>query len=225
MGNEFDEIRARQRSNSNRQLTPIVAASVLLVAISVFIMTLVAESQGVTTTDSSASAEEFLKRGEEYADVHDYDRALANYNLAIKLKPDYAEAYNNRGHAYYWKGDSTRAITDFTRAIELRPSYPNAYNNRGAAYMASGSADKAIPDFDYALKLKPGFRNAHVNRANAYLRIGHIGLALDDFHRAGMHPERFVAKVGGVILLVVLTGVAMVYRRKRVRELMSGSIR
>src|SRR5262245_26029458 len=31
------------------------------------------------------------------------DRAIANYNKAIELKPDYAEAYNNRGVAYHGK--------------------------------------------------------------------------------------------------------------------------
>lgn len=169
---------------------------------------------GAGTAPSCGAAQQYLKHGEERAGAHDYDGAIAAYERAMQLKPDYAEAYNDRGHAYYWKGDGARAIADFTRAIELRPVYPNAYNNRGAAYMASGNAAKAILDFDRALALKPDFRNAYVNRANAHLRLRHVRQALGDFHRAGMHPERALVVAGGAILLMILAGAAVLARRK-----------
>ena len=60
----------------------------------------------------------------------DFDRAIADFNRAIELKPDYAEAYNNRGNAYSDKGDFDHAIADFSKAIELKPDFPIAYNNR-----------------------------------------------------------------------------------------------
>jgi tetratricopeptide (TPR) repeat protein len=158
----------------------------------------------------------YLRRGEVSAGAHEYDRAIADYNMAIQLKPDYAEAYNDRGFAYYLKGNGERAIADYTRAIELRPDYPKAYNSRGVVYMAGGyGRAKAVADFDRAIALKPDFRYAYINRANARL-FRHPWLALDDFHRAGMHPERLVAMLGGAILVVV-AGIAMV-RRTRVRR-------
>jgi tetratricopeptide (TPR) repeat protein len=114
------------------------------------------------------TAEDCLKRGEERAGRHDFDDAISDYNRALRLKSDCAEAYNDRGQSYYGKGEYDKAIAAFSRAIELRPAYPNAFNNRGAAYMASGiSRNRAIADFDQALMLKPDFRNAYVNRANA----------------------------------------------------------
>jgi tetratricopeptide (TPR) repeat protein len=146
--------------------------------------------------------QEFLQRGENRAGAHDWKSALADYNMALQLKPDYAEAYNDRGHAYYWTGDYPRAIAGFTRAIELRPNYHNAFNNRGAAYMASGGhSGRALADFDQAIQLKPDFRNAYVNRANAR-GLRHLSQALDDFHRAGMHPEWTAAWVGTALLLL-----------------------
>lgn len=169
-------------------------------------------------TEPLADAEAYLKRGEAFADAHKYDEAIADYNMAIRLRPDYAEAYNDRGHAYHWKGgNADRAIADFTRAIELRPNYPTAYNNRGVVYMAGGDAAKGIPDFDRALELNPNFRNAYVNRGNARLRLLRVGAALDDFHRAGMYPERVVAMLGAVLLAVVGIFVA-VARRNRLRS-------
>jgi len=47
------------------------------------------------------------------------DRAIRDYNKAIELKPDCAEAYNNRGNAYEKKGEYERAKEDYRKACEL----------------------------------------------------------------------------------------------------------
>ena len=173
-------------------------------------------AQASAAPQSVDEPEFYLKRGETLSSSHEYDRAIADYTTAIHLKPDYAEAYNDRGFAYYLKGDGERAIADFTRAIELRPNYPKAYNSRGVAYMSHGyGAAKSVPDFDRAIALKPDFRYAYINRANARL-LSHPSLALQDFHRAGMYPERTVAKVGLTILALII-GIAWI-RRMRARR-------
>jgi tetratricopeptide (TPR) repeat protein len=188
-----------------------------LLAYGMALRVLTAQSGGIAGTRTTVEAEDYLRRGEAAAASRDFDQAIADYNTAIRLRPDYAEAYNDRGHAYHWKGGNfDRAIADFTRAIELRPNYPTAYNNRGVVYLSSGHAARGIPDFDRALELNPNFRNAYVNRANARLRLLRIGAALDDFHRADMYPEQSVAILGGGLLLAV-AGIVVV-RRTRSRR-------
>jgi tetratricopeptide (TPR) repeat protein len=188
----------------SRRFTIVLAAQVLLAALAV-----------------GQTAQEYLQRGEERAGAHQWKDAFAEYNRALQLNPDYAEAYNDRGHAYYWTGDYPKAIADFTRAIELRPNYPTAFNNRGAAYMASGKHrgdPRTIADFDQAIKLKPDFRNAYVNRANATLGSNWRG-ALDDFHRAGMYPERTAAKAGaGLLVLAGIGTFGLVRLRRRLAQ-------
>ena len=202
-------IRYRQLSG----LCSIVAGSALMMSV-VGIIEL--RSQTVPPTKSSVDAEFYLKRGEDFSGVQQYDRAIADYTTAIELKPDYAEAYNDRAFAYYLKGDFDRAITDYTRAIELRPNYPKAYNSRGVVYMAGGYGKaKSVPDFDRAIELKPDFRYAYINRANARL-FSHPLLALQDFHRAGMHPERTVAILASV-LMGAIAFTFLVLRRRRIR--------
>ena len=56
-----------------------------------------------------------------YGDKGDYDRAIADYDEAIRLDPRYAVAYYNRGVAYCDKGDYDRAIADYNEAIRLDP--------------------------------------------------------------------------------------------------------
>lgn len=189
-----------------------VAAGILAVQS----QTVVPPARTVPPAGAASGAEFYLARGEESAGTHDYDGAIADYDTAIQLKPDYAEAYNDRGFAYYLKGNAERAIADYTRAIELRPNYPKAYNSRGVVYMAHGyGGAKAVADFDRAIALKPDFRYAYINRANARL-VRHPWLALDDFHRAGMSPERRVSILGGAIL-VLAVGIAL-FRRTRTRK-------
>ena len=43
------------------------------------------------------SAEAYMNRGEEFLNSGDYDGAIENFNLAIKLDPNYAKAYYYRG--------------------------------------------------------------------------------------------------------------------------------
>ena len=51
----------------------------------------------------------------------DYDKAIAECSGAIRLDPNYAEAYYKRGLAYGNEGDYDKAIADYTEAIRLDP--------------------------------------------------------------------------------------------------------
>ena len=95
----------------------------------------------------------YFYRGTAYNLKGDYDHAIADYNQAIQLQPNFAEAYKNRGNAHAAKGDTDRAITDFDRAIQLQPDYAGAYLDRGFAYVEKGEKEKATADFKKVLEL------------------------------------------------------------------------
>ena len=108
-------------------------------------------------------AEAFNNRGVGYRLKSDYERALADYNQAIKLNAKFAAAYNNRGVAYDKKGEYDRAILDYEQAIKLKPS-AEGYFNRGNAQLGKGHYDHAIDDYNQAIKLKADFAPAFDNR-------------------------------------------------------------
>ena len=67
------------------------------------------------------AAERACANGEEMMKKGDYDKAIANYNEAIRLDPKLARAFNNRGFAYYGKREYDKAIADCSEAIRLDP--------------------------------------------------------------------------------------------------------
>jgi len=115
-------------------------------------------------------ASAYFNRGVAYGYKGDFDRAVRDFDQAIKLDPNEAIPLNNRGSAYYQIGQVDRAIQDFDLAIKLNPNYPDALNNRGLAYISQGQYDRAIQDFDQVLKLDPKDADAIRNRAMAITR-------------------------------------------------------
>ena len=85
--------------------------------------------------------------------MREYDRAIADYTEAIRIKPDLAETFYNRGYTYAEKGEHDRAIPDYTEAIRIKSDFAEAYYNRGVAHEKPGDHDRAAVDYAKAHKL------------------------------------------------------------------------
>ena len=66
----------------------------------------------------------FNNRGEAYYRKGQFDRAIEDYDAAIRLKPNDFIAFNNRGKAYARKGQDNRPIHDKDTPIPHTPNYP-----------------------------------------------------------------------------------------------------
>jgi tetratricopeptide (TPR) repeat protein len=60
----------------------------------------------------------------------DHDRAIADYDEAIRLEPNNASAYAGRGRVFEKKGDPRRALADFNKALTLQSDLPGAIAGR-----------------------------------------------------------------------------------------------
>ena len=109
---------------------------------------------------------------------------VSAYGEAIRLKPDFAEAYSNRGSAKADLGQYEAAVADYDEAIRLKPDFANAYNSRGVAKARLGQYEAAVADFDEAIRLKPDFAEAYSNRSSAKADLGQYEAAVADYDEA-----------------------------------------
>lgn len=149
---------------------------------------LIDETRGTALEKYSA----YLGRARAYVVQQDWDRAIADFNLAISLllNPQYSIPYNGRGLAYSKKGDQRKAIADFTEAISLNGSYANAYNNRGIAQVELGNFDQAIADLKMSVRLSESNANFYNELAWAHFRArrASAGLPYAD-HALRLNPN------------------------------------
>ena len=114
-------------------------------------------------------------------DLKQYKEAIADFDKAIELNPEDAEAYYNRGSAKDDLKQHKEAIADYDKAIELNPKFSAAYNNRGVVKGKLKQHKEAIADFDTVIKLKPEDAQAYYNRGLAYREVGKKEEADADF--------------------------------------------
>ena len=85
----------------------------------------------------------------------DYERAITDFDHAIRANPNFAFAYNGRGSAYANRREYERAIADFDAAIRIDPQYAWAFYNRGRAKQLSGDGTGGEADIATAKRSIP----------------------------------------------------------------------
>ena len=85
--------------------------------------------------------------------TYSYDEAIDDINKAIKLYPEFAEAYFNRANLMAISGKLPEAYDDYTRAIELNANMGEAYYNRGLVQILMKDTRKGCLDLSKAGEL------------------------------------------------------------------------
>ena len=129
-------------------------------------------------------ANQKLAEGNKLAHKKDYQGSIFKYSEAIKLDPDYVEAYNNRGVSYYDLENYKDAIADYNKVIQLNPNYATAYNNRGLIYEDIGDYKQALADYSRAIQLDPNDAIFYNNCGNAYSKLQNYKLSIIKYNKA-----------------------------------------
>jgi tetratricopeptide (TPR) repeat protein len=124
------------------------------------------------------------KRGMGWGQKKDYDKAIKEFDAAIRIDPNYPAALVGRGFAWHNKQEMDKAIRDYNEAIRLDPTYVDAFAARGCAWHIKREFDKAIEDYDEAIRLDPGNGNTFFNRGTAWGQIREHDKAIKDLNEA-----------------------------------------
>ncbi|HUB67574.1 MAG TPA: tetratricopeptide repeat protein [Candidatus Methylacidiphilales bacterium] len=112
------------------------------------------------------------------------DEAIAQFQKALKLEPDYPEAHNNLGDALLREGQVNEATEQFQDALKINPQFADAHYDLGLALAHRGEIDEGIGQFQEALKIDPLLTEARYNIGVALLQKGQLNEAITQFQEA-----------------------------------------
>lgn len=150
-----------------------------------------------------SEAQQYFNSAEEKFQKGDFSGAIIDVDQAIRLNPQFAEAYSRRAGAKFNIGDYGGAVADADQAVRLNPHYAGAYNNRGIARKARGDLEGAIADYTQAIHLNTDYTDAYYNRGIAREKKGDLKGAMADYQQyldlGGGRRDGDQAKVEGWI--------------------------
>ena len=94
-------------------------------------------------------------RAKVYTDLSQVERASAELHLAVKIAPDFAEAWSDLGEARKTLLDDAGALTAFERAVALSPADPVALSRLGNELYRQGKLKRAIIELEKADHINP----------------------------------------------------------------------
>ena len=158
-----------------------------------------------------------LATAEYYAETHCYlgvaleesgrlQKAIEQFELALRIEPDFAEAHYNLGVTLEQTGKFKEAIDHYQQALRIKPDMAEAHyslgstlvrlgrvqeaiehceghNNLGGALTQAGRVQEAIEQFELALRIKPDYANAHYNLGVALEQTGKFKEAIDHYEQ------------------------------------------
>ena len=140
--------------------------------------------------NSAPTAEMFVTRGLIYFNRNDLYNAKADFESAVLLKPDSAEALYNLAIVLEKLGDNSEAIEMYDRLLATNAEFFNGWYNRGRLKLLAGEYNKAIDDFNRALEIEAVSANVVNEIGVAHFRQQKYEEAYADFNRAAEINDR-----------------------------------
>jgi len=106
------------------------------------------ESASHVIDRDSTNVEARVLRARAHVALRQPETAVADFDAALRLKPERAELYNARGSARFQAGDVAGSIDDFDHYIKMRPAEERGHWKRGISYYYAGQFDKGRRQFE-----------------------------------------------------------------------------
>jgi len=145
------------------------------------------QPQSPTVYSANDAALSLFNAGKEHFKTNNLEKAIACYQEALTLAPDYIPAYNQLGNTWQLLGLTEEAIACYQKVLALNPNLAAAHCNLGSIWQIQGNTQDAITAYQQAIALKPDFILAYQNLAGLYSNEGQFAEAVAMIQQALAH--------------------------------------
>jgi len=125
-----------------------------------------------------------LFKGGNYSFNNELSQAIAEFQKAIQINPNYARAHNGLGIIYLSMGQSQQAIAEFQKAIDIKSDEVSWHSALGIAYSLLEEYSQAIVEFRKAIQVNPNYAKAYSGLGAVYLSMGQPQQAIAEFQKS-----------------------------------------
>ncbi|MHB8747543.1 MAG: O-linked N-acetylglucosamine transferase, SPINDLY family protein, partial [Gammaproteobacteria bacterium] len=122
--------------------------------------------------------------GEVYRAMGRLEEAIASYERARQLRPNFVEPSYNQGLALQDQGRLDAAVVCYERALALKPDLSVAHNNLGNIRQQQGQLAEAIRHYGQAIACAPAYAEAYSNLGNVFQALGRMDESVACYRRA-----------------------------------------
>lgn len=123
------------------------------------------------------TARKAFDQGLKLSKENQFDKALAQFDLAILEYPGYFQALTERGNLRMTRNQLTEAATDFERALQLNPKDAAALRGLGYCQLQQKQFEAAVANLERAYALAP-------DAALTLMLLGYANLSLNRYEPA-----------------------------------------
>ncbi|MBD2278171.1 serine/threonine-protein kinase [Aphanizomenon flos-aquae] len=133
---------------------------------------------------NNKNAIELYNQGNTLIQLQRYQEALATYEKAIDIKPDYPQALYGQGKALFQLKKYQESLIAYDQAIQIQPNYLEAWTNRGFVLVRLKRYSEAIATVDKALQLKNDDPKVWQLKGDIFIKISQYNDAIKAYEQA-----------------------------------------
>jgi eukaryotic-like serine/threonine-protein kinase len=143
---------------------------------------------------SAIKALNYYTEGNSLIDQEKYEEAIVAFDRAIKVQPNFTQAWTNKGFAQGKLGKSLDKFASCAQATNVAPDFAEAWNCRGLARQDLLQYDAALKEYDQAISVDETFYRAWFNKGQVYLKLGDREEAIAATKKVlALEPEYYLA--------------------------------
>lgn len=147
---------------------------------------------------SSPPANIHLGEGTKHYDNGEYEQAIAEFKKAIKIRPDFYQAYHNLGLAYASLNQYQEAKNSFEKTIQINPDSAETYKSLGKVCIALQKYEDGLSYYTKYIKLNPNDDQVYFDIGMIYNAQGNTEQMIHYFEEAVRVNPNFAEAYSGL---------------------------